>query len=440
MKHVNLLLILLAAVSCKHPQMTAPDKSIYQPRKAEMRAPIYNRETEFDKMDKDADGFLSPTEYNGSEKLFAEMDLDASGTLSKTETKNMITFAEIPTGTFMMGSAVPLRAFFEPATDCTPLHEVQLDAFKMSATEVTNAQYVMYLNSALAAGEIEVVESTVSNNQTRLHYPVAAYAVFGAKGTKFEGKPYIHLSPVAPLSHHKMTNGLLLPEHPLNISWVNYIPELNVFEVHDGFEDWPACHIKWWGAMAFAEYYGLSLPTEAEWEYTAKGGKDYQFPTYDGKNDGQRSNYACYNVLGVPSSKFNGADNPEDFIGFRITVGTYPPNPYGVYDMAGNVWEWCYDWYDENYYQHCIDNKIKSNPLNLDGEDSEYISLEEGITGGPGQVFSHDARVCRGGSWNYHEMVTRSEFRFPVYSFIGNDHFGFRVVSRGNGTEFNGTN
>ena len=437
------IFVLLLIVACNPTgKLEAPDKSVYEPRKAEMRGQVYNSEAEFNKMDKNEDGYLSIEEYNGTVKLFVDMDIDADRKLSKTETEHMITFAEIPTGTFMMGATEPIRAFFEPAVDCTPQHKVNIDGFKMSATEITNAQYVMYLNSALKAGDIEVRKSSVSNNQTRLHYPVPAYAVFGPKNSKYEGKPYIHLSPVAPLSHHKMENGLLLPEHPLNISWVTYLPELKRFEVHEGFEEWPACHIKWWGAMAFAEYYGLSIPTEAEWEYTAKGGKEYIFPTHDGKNDGQRSNYACYNVLDVPSSKFKGADNPEDYIGFRITVGSYPPNPFGVYDMAGNVWEWCYDWYNKNFYQYCIDNKITSNPLNLEGKDPSFITLEDGykqgITGGPGQIFSHDARVCRGGSWNYHEDVTRSEYRFPVYSFIGNDHFGFRVVERSDEIIFNG--
>ena len=437
------LLGLLVLAACNPMgKMQAPDKSVYEPRKAEMRKQVYDRGAEFDKMDENVDGFLSPNEYYGTQQLFGEMDIDQDGKLSKTEAKDMITFAAIPSGTFMMGSAEPLRAFFEPATDCTPLHEVKIDMFSMSATEVTNAQYVMFLNSALQAGEIEVRKASVSNNQTRLHYPVPAYAVYGPKRSKYEGKPYIHLSPAAPLSHHKMENGLLLPEHPLNISWITYLPMLQKFVAHEGFEDWPVCHIKWWGAMAFAEYYGLSLPTEAEWEYTAKGGKGYQFPTHDGKNDGQRSNYACYNVMEVPASRFKGANNPEDYIGFRITVGSYPPNPFGVYDLAGNVWEWCYDWYDEHFYQQCIDNQINSNPLNMDGEDPPFITLQdgykEGLTGGPGQKFSHPARVCRGGSWNYHEAVTRSEFRFPVYSFVGNDHFGFRVVKRSDQVVFNG--
>jgi formylglycine-generating enzyme len=238
-----------------------------------------------------------------------------------------------------------------------------------------------------------------------------------------------------------MENGLLLPEHPLNVSWIFYRPELEKFEVYPGFEDWPASHIRWWGALAYAEYYGLSLPTEAEWEYAAKGGQDFTYATDDGTNSGQKSNYACYNVLNIPSVFFDGDDSPEDFIGFRYTVGTYPSNPYGLHDMAGNVWEWCLDWYGETFYQELVDRNITKNPLNTEGEDPPFNSFKEGVkqglTGGPGQQFSHDARVCRGGSWNYHEAVTHNEYRFPVYSFIANDHFGFRVVLRPDETKFN---
>ena len=402
---------------------------------------MYNRQALFNLMDKDNNGLLTTTEYSGSNSLFNDMDLDSDGDLTYAESKNMITFAEIPTGSFVMGSDKPLKAFFKATDDCTPERKVFIDGFKMSSTEVTNAQYVSYLNAALKKGIIDVKLDTVSNAMTRIQYPVPAYAVYGAKGSEFAGKPYIFLSPVSPLSHTKMKNGLLRPEHPLNLSWITFHPTLNRFEASPGFEDWPASHVRWWGAVAFAKYYGLSLPTEAEWEYAAKGGKDLQYPTYDGLNDGQRSNHACYNVMGIPAAMFDGEDTPEAFIGFRYTVGSYKPNPYGLYDMAGNVWEWCLDWYSETFYQECIDKGITKNPLNTKGVDAPFLTylagVKQGLTGGPGQKFSHSARVCRGGSWNYHKPVTQTEYRFPVYSFISNDHFGFRVVLRAEGTKFN---
>jgi sulfatase modifying factor 1 len=401
-------------------------------REAELREQVYDRQAEFQRLDADGDGFLVVEEYGGTPKLFADLDSDGDEKLSVDEAKYMMTFAEIPVGGFTMGTDEPIRAFFEPATDSGPAHEVTIDGFKMAATEITNAQYTLYLNSALDAGEIAVTVGEVSNDQTRVYYPVPAYVAEGAPGTEYAGQPYIHLSPISPLSHvEEETSGLLIPEHPLNQSWITYDPVAERFDAYPGFEEWPAVHLKWWGAAAFAEYYGLSLPTEAEWEYAARGGQQFDFPTSDGTPGCQNANYKCYNVNQEPN--FQGADTPEEYVGFRMNVGSYPANPFGVYDLGGNVWEWTLDWYDEDFYQQLVDEGITSNPLNLDGEEAP-----DDATGGPGQEFSHDARVCRGGSYNYHEAVTRTAFRFPVYSFIGNDHFGGRVVLRPESTTFNG--
>ena len=406
----------------------------FEPREAEIREQIYNREDEFNKLDIDSDGFLSITEYNGTTQLFRDIDTNGDAKLSIEEARYMMTFAEIPSGSFIMGTDDPIMAFSQPAMDAGPAREVTIDGFRMAATEVTTAQYCLYLNSALEAGEI-TVNLCDAAAETRVNISVPAYVVKGAPGTELAGKPYILLSPITGLSHVTPENSPLpIPEHPLNQSWIRYLPDLKHFYVETGFEDWPAVFVKWYGAMAFAEYYGLSLPTEAEWEYAASGGRQYKFPTSDGTNGGQKSNYACYNVMQQPY--FQGADTPEEVVGFRMTVGTYPSNPYGVFDLAGNVWEWALDWYRKDFYQYCEDNGITSNPFNPAGEEPP---MDGSVTGGPGQEFSHDARICRGGSYNYHEAVTRTEHRFPVYPFLGNDHFGIRVVLRPPTTVFNGT-
>lgn len=405
------------------------------PRAAELRNQVYDRQAEFERLDADSDGFLSPEEFNGPNKMFTELDTDGDGRLSPDEAMHMMTFAEIPSGTFVMGTDEPIRAFFEPATDAGPDREVAIDAFEMSTTEVTNAQYSLYLNSALAAGEIVVKLGDAGGPQTRVYVPLPAYAVEGAPETSHARRIFTVLSPVACVSHVRAQNSpLLIPEHPLNQSWIRYDPVLKRFYVHPGFEDWPAAFIRWYGAMAFAEHYGLSLPTEAEWEYVASGGRQFEFPTSDGTNGGQRSNYRCYNVMG--EEDFQGADTPDECVGFKTAVGSYPPNPNGVFDLAGNVWEWTLDWYRTDFYRHCVDEGISRNPINLDGEEPP---TDGSVTGGPGQPFSHDARVCRGGSYNYHEAVTRTAFRFPVYPFLGNDHFGARVVMRPSTVIFNGS-
>ena len=201
-----------------------------------------------------------------------------------------------------------------------------------------------------------------------------------------------------------------------------------------GFEDWPAAFIRWYGAMAFAEYYGLSLPTEAEWEYTAHGGEQFRFATSDGTIGCDVANYKCYN--GMRREIYAGVDTPDEYMGHRANVGSYPANPFGLFDLAGNVWEWCLDWYDADFYQYTVDNGIIHNPVNLDGTEPP---MEPGVAqGGPRGGYTHDARVTRGGSYQYHETTTESAYRSRLYPFRGNDHWGFRVVLRSASATFNG--
>ncbi len=403
-------------------------------RDVEFREQLLDRQAELERLDADGDGALSEEEYNGTAKLFADTDTNGDGAIDAEEARFMTVFAEIPAGTFTMGQDEPAMAFFEPETDLTPAHQVTIDAFSMGATEITNAQYVMYLNSALEVGEITVRLGEMNEDVERYHYPVATWIIEGGPGAEYEGMQYLNLSPVTGLSHHTFEdNTLLIPEHPFNVSWIDYDPDTEEFEVRPGFEDWPVSYLKWWGALAFAEYYDLSLPTEAEWEYVAAGGQQFEFASGDGTYGCQGANYACYNVNHEPN--WTGTDTPDEYIGFRYTVGTYPANPYGVYDLSGNVWEATLDWYDADFYQSLIDDGITHNPLNLDGEEPP---LDGSATGGPGQEFSHDARTYRGGSYNYHEAVATTAYRFPVYPWIGNDHFGGRVVLRPDTTTFNG--
>ena len=395
---------------------------------------IYNRQEAFESLDADSDRFLSGDEYNGTLKLFQDMDKDGDGQLSPEETRYMITFAEIPAGTFTMGTDEPVNVWGTgPVTDMSPAVEIALDGFKMSATEITTSQYAAYLNSALAAGEIVVSLVDGPDKGTRYVFPIPTYRVEGAPGTELAGDIFTYLSPVTTLSHlYALGNPIQIAEHPYNASWIRYNPEKELFDVHPGFEEWPAAFIKYWGAQAFADHYGLSLATEAEWEYVASGGEQFTYATGDGTTGCDRANYRCYNSQGLPN--FQAVDTPEAFIGFRYNVGSYPPNPYGVYDLAGNVWEYLMGWYQADFYQHLLDNGITRNPVKLEGEDPPWDAV-----GGPGQEFSHDARITRGGSYNYHEEVTRTAVRFPTYPFIGNDHFGIRVVLRPDTTVFNGT-
>ncbi|MFW6122182.1 MAG: formylglycine-generating enzyme family protein, partial [Petrotogales bacterium] len=133
------------------------------------------------------------------------------------------------------------------------------------------------------------------------------------------------------------------------------------------------------------EVEGYRLPTEAEWEYAARGGNKSNGYKYAGSND--------------PDEVAWYWDNSG---GHTHEVGTKKPNELGIYDMSGNVWEWCQDWYDSDYYEE----SPKTNPYNH--EMGSY-------------------RVSRGGSWYFYASFVRVADRYRSNPDVTNVSFGFRV-------------
>ena len=164
------------------------------------------------------------------------------------------------------------------------------------------------------------------------------------------------------------------------------------FQPKSGFEDHPVLEVSWYGARAFSGWVGGRLPTEAEWEYAARAG-------------GQRLKYPNGDTLTHDNANFSGTGGQDQWTE-TSPVGSFPPNPLGLYDMAGNVWEWCADWFDAEYYQ-TLKNSTARNPK------------------GPG---SGTARVVRGGSWFNSEFDLRVAIRFWSYPDDGSFNLGFRCV------------
>jgi formylglycine-generating enzyme required for sulfatase activity len=256
-----------------------------------------------------------------------------------------VKMVSIPGGTFQMGDVEGVGD-----TKSQPVHTVTVSEFQMSEAEITNAQYCEWLNGALGRNEVTVSGTSVK----------------GTKGT-WSGNEYLNL---------------IYSSGSLNSCWIRY--ENNMFSVVEGKEKLPVVYVTWYGAKAFCMGNGWDLPREAEWEYACRGGKQYKYGTDDGTISSSKANYNA------------NIGSPKD-------VGSYPKNPFGLYDMSGNLCEWCADWY------------------------GSYASGSQIDPTGP-QAGSE--RVFRGGSWPYFDFSISSAYRYSDYPSVRSYDIGFRPVRR----------
>ena len=165
----------------------------------------------------------------------------------------------------------------------------------------------------------------------------------------------------------------------------------------------PVINVNWNEAKAYCEHYGKRLPTEAEWEKAAKGGSDTKYCF--GNNESELNEYAWHGSNLLIEFMWHFFLNS----GYKIHfVGTKKPNNWGLYDMHGNVWEWCNDWYDENYYSAAAKRALTKNPKGPD---------------------KGNFRVLRGGCWLDRAYVCRSANRFRNSPVFRSDIFGFRCAA-----------
>ena len=308
----------------------------------------------------------------------------------------------IPGGEFSMGSADPLAR-----PDEAPVHRVRVAGFWMDATEVTNAQFRAFVH---ATGYKTVAERPVDWAEIQKQV---------APGTP---KP----------PDEDLVPGSLVftpPAHAVDCSdfsqWWSWTkaadwqhPEGPGSSI-EGRDTHPVVQVAHEDAAAYAAWAGKRLPTEAEWEFAARGG-------LDGKRNGWGDEPIDPRRANTWQGEFPHRNTAEDGFARTSPVGSFPANGYGLYDMAGNVWEWCADLYRHDEYarrvQEAGPGAVIVNPRSP-AESSD-----------PRNPFAPVSRVHRGGSFlccDSYCASYRPSARMGCPPDTGLAHLGFRCVSDG---------
>ncbi|HEY8690112.1 MAG TPA: formylglycine-generating enzyme family protein [Chitinophagaceae bacterium] len=301
----------------------------------------------------------------------------------------------IPGGTYMMGGDNN-----QASPDEYPKHKVTVDAFYMDATEVTNAEFKKFVN---ATGYITTAEKKPDWDELKKTLP---------PGTP---KPPDSVLVPASLVFKQTTEAVDLNDYSQWWAWTRGAdwkhpegPGSNI----DGKENYPVVQVSWFDAMAYCKWAGKRLPTEAEWEFAARGGLiNNIYPWGNEKvNEGKPK-------ANTWEGKFPYYNEKKDGYITLAPAKIFAPNGYGLYDMAGNVWEWCSDWYDINYYKSFA-NTASLNPQGP----AKSLDPEDPYT---------QKRVLRGGSFLCNDSYCsgyRVARRMKSSPDTGLEHTGFRCV------------
>lgn len=307
----------------------------------------------------------------------------------------------IPGGEFSMGSLDPVATEMycggdEPMTDARPIHRVYVDAYFMDATEVTNEQFEKFVN---ATGYVTVAE----RKPTREEFPdapeenlVAGSVVYSPAPTKVK------------LDNHYQWWGY--------VHGANWRRPLGPQSDLTGKEKIPVVHIAFEDAAAYAKWAGKRLPTEAEYEFAARGGltgKSYAWGD-ELKPDGKWP-------ANIYQGEFplQGGDKGEDGYMGIAPVAKFRPNGYGLFDVGGNVWEWCSDWYRDDYYKTLAEEGgVARNPQ---GPTTSNDPSEPGV---PKRVHRGGSFLCTDLYCTRYMVGTRGKGEVRT----GSNHLGFRCV------------
>ncbi len=306
----------------------------------------------------------------------------------------------IPGGEFSMGSHVESESHCDlpgVTADALPVHRVSVDPFWMDATELTNEEFDKF---ARTTGYVTIAERT----PTAADFP-------GAPADKLIAGAIVFTPTAAAV--------------PLNdyFQWWRYRkganwrhpegPESNI----KGREKYPVVQIAYEDAEAYAKWAGKRLPTEAEWEFAARGGLTGKLYAWgDDLLPGGKPTANTY------QGKFPVNDTAIDGFAGIAPVASFAPNGYGLYDVAGNVWEWVSDWYRPDYYAKLAAGGVARNPR---GPESSFDPAEPGVK----------KRVHRGGSFLCTDQYCTRYMvgtRGKGESDSGTNHVGVRFVKNAN--------
>jgi formylglycine-generating enzyme len=303
----------------------------------------------------------------------------------------------IPGGEFTMGTDSDLGW-----ADEKPAHRVRVDGFWMDQTDVTNAQFRAFVE---ATGYVTTAEKPVDVAEMMKQSPPGA--------------------PTPP--PEKLVPGSLVftpTKGPVPLRafsrWWKWTPGANWRHPEgpgstiDGKDDHPVVHVSWYDAGAYAKWAGKRLPTEAEWEFAARGGLDDKPYAWGDERPGAGEKWQCNIWQGEFPYKNTAADGYER----TSPVKAFPPNGYGLYDMGGNVWQWCGDWYQVDLHRRRAGKGVIVNPK---GPEKSFD---------PRQPYS-PLRVQKGGSFLCNDAYCtryRPSARHGCTPDTGMSHIGFRCV------------
>lgn len=287
-------------------------------------------------------------------------------------------------GTFWMGSD-------EGLANEKPAHQVKLDGFWIDKYPVTNSQFEKFVNDTKFITYSEKNPDLADFPGVPIENLVAGSAVFKSPEHKVDMRNYLNWWGYVPDANWKHPEG----------------PDSNL----KGRKNHPVVHMTYGDAASYCEWAGKEIPTEAQFEYAARGGFERKKYTW-----GDQPKHFTEPMANLWQGMFPYENENTDKFLKTSSVGSFPANGYGLYDVAGNVWEWTQDWFHPAYYQ----NSPKENPTGVKKNQS-FDPMEPGLA----------KKVTKGGSFLCSENYCkgyRPSARMATDPLSSSGHLGFRCV------------